>query len=70
MKHFLKGWRTRLVAAAHILTGAIMVVDPSMIRSITSDDPATRHFGYVVIGQGIIIFLLRQVTTTPPGKKI
>ena len=66
---FLKGYRTRVVAFLHVLQGAIMTVTPDLFQMISSDTPAVRKAGYFMIGQGAIIFLLRQVTTTPPGKQ-
>lgn len=66
---FLKGWRTRLYAFLNVAAGAIMAIEPSTLQAITSDDAAVRRFGYVIIAQGVIAWVLRQITTTPPGEK-
>ena len=65
----LKGWRTRLFAGAHLLQGAVMTVTPDLFQMISSDSPAVRKAGIWMIGQGVIIYVLRQITTTPPGEK-
>ncbi len=69
MKIF-KGWRTRAVALAHIALGALMTIDPHMLQLISSAIPAERRYGAVLAGQGVLIWALRQITTTPPGQKI
>lgn len=69
MKRFLKGNRTRIIAAVHIFYGALLMITPDQIASITSDSAEKRRLGYFMIGQGVMLYLLRQITTTPPGAK-
>lgn len=64
----MKGWRTRIFAFAQILVGALAVVEPSVLKAIMSDDATTRRIGFIMLAQGVITYVLRQVTTTPPGK--
>lgn len=61
----LKGWRTRIVASLVTLVGILELYDPGIWASLVK--PEWRP--YVTIGLGVLIFLLRQYTTTPPGKK-
>ena len=64
----LKGWKTRIFAAANFLSGALMVLEPSTVTALTSDDAATRRFGFIMMLQGVMVYTLRQITTTAPGK--
>lgn len=68
-KETLKGWRTRVVALAHILIGAVAEIVPNTLQMVVSDTALTRRIGWILIGQGVLIYYLRQITTTPPGKR-
>lgn len=61
---FLKGWRTRLFATATFLLGAVEVLNPQTVANVLPPDSR----GYVLIAFALITYLLRQITTTPPGK--
>lgn len=58
----LNGWKTRIATAANFLTGLLMTADPSVLQAVSSDDAATRRFGFIMMGQGVLFFTLRQVT--------
>ncbi len=60
----MKGWRTRIVAALVVIVGALELYAPGMWAAVF---PA-QYQGIATIGVGILIYLLRQITTTPPGK--
>ena len=59
----LKGWRTRLFSCAVALLGLLEFLDPSMIvEAIGADNKPL-----ILLLIAALIFILRQVTTTPPG---
>lgn len=65
MKLSLKGWRTRLTAFAVFLVGLIQLYDPSLWATLAP----SKYQPFIVIGLGVFLFILRQYTNTPPGKK-
>lgn len=59
-----KGYRTYAVAALVFCTGmSALVADPAIIEAIPP-----RWMGAIVSGLGLLMALLRCVTTTPPGQ--
>jgi hypothetical protein len=64
-RHFLKGWRTRIFAAAVGLLGILDTLDPYMISSIVG----YRWQGLVVLGIGLLTYVLREMTDTAPGSE-
>ena len=61
---FFKGWRTRLFSVAVFALGLLQVLDPNMLFSVLPD----AYKGWVFIVIAVATYLLRQITTTPPGK--
>lgn len=61
----LKGWRTRVFSIAVFALGLLQTLDPRMIANLF---PAERQ-GLVFMAIAVGIYLLRQITTTPPGQK-
>lgn len=59
----LRGYRTQLVAGLVFLGGLTDAVDPGSIARLFGADSTPWLFALV----GIVFFLLRQITTTPPG---
>lgn len=66
----LKGWRTRIVAGLHAVLGFIAIINPNTLELVASEDGAARNLGIMMMVQGGAIYWLRQVTTTPPGKRL
>jgi hypothetical protein len=60
----LKGYRTYLVAALIAMIGFLAELSPEQWTKLV-DDPAG---GLSLIGSGIIMAIMRKITTTPPGK--
>lgn len=56
----MKGWRTRLLSGVIGTLGILEVSDLSFIPDA--------YEGYVTVGVAILVFWLRQVTTTAPGR--
>ncbi|WP_299347634.1 hypothetical protein [uncultured Maritalea sp.] len=62
----LKGWRTRLFSALVALYGAIELVDPHLIADALGVD--TQGRAIIIISIAVGMYVLRQVTTTAPGR--
>lgn len=62
---FLKGWRTRIFALAVGLLGLLETIDPYMISSIVG----YRWQGLVILGIGLLTYVLREFTDSPPGSE-
>ena len=60
----IKGWRTRFFAGLIVLVGVLELYAPGMWAALLPKE----WQGIATIGIGVIIYLLRQITTTPPGK--
>jgi len=60
----LKGWRTRLFSFAVFALGLFETLDPNTLAGVLPG--AWRGWVFIVIA--VAVYLLRQVTTTPPGK--
>lgn len=60
----VKGWRTRALSMLVIALGAMELYAPEVWASLLPDEyrPA------VTIAIGVAIYILRQVTSTPPGR--
>ncbi len=61
---WLKGWRTRIYAGAIFLLGLIEAVDPHLLGAVLGE----RAHAVSLIAISIGIYVLRQITTTPPGR--
>lgn len=61
----MKGNRTRLFSVAVFALGLVETIDPNMLAGLL---PA-EYRGFVLIGIAVAVFVLRQITTTPPGKQ-
>lgn len=57
----LKGWKTRILSGVIGTLGILELADLSFIPD--------KYEGMVTVAIAILVFWLRQVTTTPPGKK-
>lgn len=57
----LKGWKTRLVALALVVLGAVQAVD------LTTIVPEP-FVGIVISGIGLLMWYLRSITDTPAGQ--
>jgi len=68
MKYFLKGFRTRIFSVAVFVLGALELLSPDMLS--TALGLGDRGHAIVFIAISVLIFVLRQLTTTPPGKKL
>jgi hypothetical protein len=60
----IKGWRTRALAALVVVIGALELYAPGMWAALLPKE----YQGIATIGIGVAIYILRQITTTPPGK--
>ncbi len=62
------GWKTRIYGA---LTALVGVLEGARQILMTTDTTwlSPQVVGGLTLGSGIVIILLRQITTTPPGKK-
>ena len=67
MNAILTGWKTRIVALATFLLGLATLLDPSLLT--TALGLGARGNAVVFIGLSVAIFVLRQVTSTPPGNQ-
>jgi hypothetical protein len=61
----LKGNRTRIFATFVGVLGLVETAYPDIIRQMVEP----QYQGLVLLGIGVGIFVLRQVTTTPPGAR-
>lgn len=61
----MKGNRTRLFGALVFAYGVLEALNPSLIAGAF---PA-EYRGLIMAGIGIAVVILRQLTTTAPGKK-
>ena len=61
----LKGNRTRLFATLVGVLGLVETAYPDIVRQMVGP----QYQGLVLLCIGIGIFVLRQITTTPPGAK-
>ncbi len=62
---FLKGHRTRIFALVVGILGIVELYEKQVIESLVPAD----YQGLVLMAIGVGIFVLRQMTTTPPGEK-
>jgi hypothetical protein len=62
---FLKGWRTRIFSLGVTALGLLETLDPYTISSIVG----YRWQGLVIIGIGLLVYALRELTDTPPGSE-
>lgn len=60
----LKGYRTYVVAALIAAMGFLAELSPEQWTKLI-DDPAG---GISLIASGIVMAVMRKITTTPPGK--
>ncbi len=60
----LKGNRTRLFGLLVLLMGVLEQLTPDTISQVVPPE----YQGSVVAGIGILVIILRQITSTPPGK--
>lgn len=60
----LKGWRTRIYAGAIFLLGLLEVIDPHLLGAVLGE----RAHAVSLIAISVGIYVLRQITTTPPGR--
>lgn len=65
----LKGWRTRIYAALQFVPGLVVAIEPNVLQAVSSDQPSIRHFGYLLMGQGTVSYVLRQLTNTAAGNR-
>lgn len=61
----MKGWRTRIFSLAVALLGLLEYLDPNMIADAFGGQ---NNRGLVLLGIAATIFVLRQITTTAPGR--
>ena len=61
----IKGNRTRLFATFVGILGLVETAYPDIVRQMVEP----QYQGLVLLTIGIGIFVLRQITTTPPGVK-
>lgn len=61
----LKGWRSIIVSIAVFALGAIEYINPDVIAEYLQ-----LNVGMVVMGIGLLTFVLRTVTSSPMGKKL
>jgi hypothetical protein len=64
-RNFLRGWRTRIFAAAVFLLGIVDTIDPYMISSLFG----YKYQGLVIMALGMMTWGLREITSTPPGSE-
>lgn len=64
-RDFLRGWRTRIFAVAVFLLGVLDTVDPYMLAGLFG----AKYYGLVIMAIGLLSYLLREVTSTPPGSE-
>lgn len=67
MMAVLIGWRTRIFSAAVALLGIVEMLDPGLIT--VAFGLGQRGNAILLIVIAVATFILRQITTTPPGKK-
>jgi hypothetical protein len=60
----LKGYKTYLFALFVTVAGALETIDPQIIRNLIPDN----FEGVALAAIGLMIAILRTVTTTPPMK--
>ena len=63
----MTGWRTRIFSSAVAVLGVIEMVDPGLITAALG--LGQRGNAILLITIAVATFILRQITTTPPGKK-
>ena len=63
----MTGWRTRIFSSAVAVLGVVEMLDPGLIASALW--LGQRGNAVLLITIAIATFILRQITTTPPGKK-
>ncbi len=68
MTDFLKGQRTRIFAGLVFLLGIFEMFTPNLISDAIGVGSQGRAIVTILIGVAIV--LLRQITTTPPGKQL
>lgn len=64
-RHFLKGWRTRIIAGAVFLLGLLEAVDPYTLAGMFGHE----RYGFVILAISLLMFFLREVTDSPPGSE-
>lgn len=62
----LKGQKTRIFGVLVILLGLLEALDPSMVATLVPVD----YQWAITPAIGFLIIVLRQITTTPPGRQI
>ncbi|MCW2309752.1 hypothetical protein [Rhodobium gokarnense] len=68
LKHLvyrLKGWRTRLSNAVFGVLGVVALVDPQLWAGVVP----VKYQGAALLLSALVNIALRQVTTTPPGRR-
>jgi hypothetical protein len=61
----LKGNRTRIFATIVGILGLVETAYPDIVHHMVEP----QYQGLVLLGIGVGIFLLRQITSTPPGAR-
>lgn len=62
-----KGWKTRIVAGATALLGLVGFLDPNIL-TVALDLDARGH-AILLVSLGLTMWLLREVTDSPAGKR-
>ena len=65
MANFLAGWKTRIFSAFIAILGIVEMADPELITSALGLGQRGHSIVLIVIAVGV--YILRQLTTTPPG---
>lgn len=65
MSQFLAGWKTRIFSALVAVLGIVDMLDPELITTAVGLGP--RGHAILLIAIAVCVWVLRQLTTTPPG---